>query len=411
MSEENNPSPEPNADRAPSPAATPVPIRPAGWQAAHKAGRGKARSVLSLPTRPAQAWEPPSEYADHARITREPKSPPSPGQPSSPARSTPPSTKKRGGVLIWRVVGILSFGLSFALGLAIGMRRENRPEPPPADRPEAFVAASEAEEKAINQALTLIRQNKVPAAFQILDALRAANPRLSSISYLTALAALQGGDFRAAAQEIALAQRSAEKASDAYALGATWENLQRGRGPERSAEERAERVESLLRQGIAADQANPGPRLELGMQLRARGEREAARAMLASARLRLQPVDPAVVVDTTLLLIELEQKPTELLPTNLDPDKNTASLLGAAYVAMRQEDYPSIIRLLKRARERLKPELYNYLIADPAFAPYRARPGLAEEFGKSVPVGRSTALRRGAEETEVRSMVKEHLIP
>jgi len=380
MSEENHPSPEPGADRTQPSAATPVPIRPAGWQATQKAGRGRARSVLSLPTRPAQAWEPPSNYEDTARIAREPKSPPSPGRPSGPARSAPPATKKNGSVLIWRAVWILSIGFSFALGLAIGMRRETRVEPSPTDSPEAFVAASEAEEKAINQALTLIRQNKMPAAFQILYTLRAANPRLSSISYLTALAALQGGDFRAAAQEIALAQRSAEKASDAYALGATWENLERGLGPERSTDERAERVESLLRQAIAADQANPGPRLELGMQMRARGEREAALAMLASARLRLQPVDPAVTVDTTLLLIELEQKPTELLPTNLDPDKNTASLLGAAYVAMRQEDYASIIRLLKKARERLKPELYNYLIADPAFAPYRTRPGLAEEF-------------------------------
>jgi tetratricopeptide (TPR) repeat protein len=336
--------------------------------------------VLSLPTRPAQAWKPTSDYRDTERIAREQKSPPSPGQPSGLARNAPSARKKRGSVLIWRAVGILSIGFSFALGLAIGMRRENRQEPPPTDTPEAFVAASEAEEKAINQALTLIRQNKVPAAFQILYTLRATNPRLSSISYLTALAALQGGDLRAAAQEIALAQRSTEKASDAYALGATWENLERGLGPERSTDERAERVESLLRQAIAADQANPGPRVELGMQMRARGEREAALAMLASARLRLQPVDPAVTVDTILLLIELEQKPTELLPTNLDPDKNTANLFGAAYVAMRHEDYASIIRLLKKARERLKPELYNYLIADPAFAPYRARPGLAGEF-------------------------------
>ena len=168
MSEENHPSPEPGADRTPAPAATPVPIRPAGWQATQKAGRGKARSVLSLPTRPAQAWKPPSDYEDTARITREPKSPPSPGRPSGPARSAPPATKKNGSVLVWRAVWILSIGFSFALGLAIGMRRENRPEPPPADTPEAFVAASEAEEKAINQALTLIRQNKMPAAFQIL---------------------------------------------------------------------------------------------------------------------------------------------------------------------------------------------------------------------------------------------------
>ena len=369
MSEENNPAP----------AATPVPIRPTGWQPARKAGGASARSVLSLPTRPAQAARVAS-LSSGASQARERKSPPSPGQPSGLARNAPSARKKRGGVLVWRAVGILSIGLSFALGLTIGMRRETRPEASPTDTPETFVAASDAEEKAINQALTLIRQNKMPAAFQILYTLRAANPRLSSISYLTALAALQGGDLRAAAQEIALAQRSAEKASDAYALGATWENLERGLGPERSADERAERVESLLRQAIAADQANPGPRVELGMQMRTRGEREAALAMLASARLRLHPVDPAVTVDTTLLLIELEQKPTELLPTNLDPDKNTASLLGAAYVAMRQEDYASIIRLLKKARERLPPELYSCLIADPAFAPYRARPGLAGEF-------------------------------
>jgi hypothetical protein len=35
---------------------------------------------------------------------------------------------------------------------------------------------------------------------------------------------------------------------------------------------------------------------------------------------------------------------------------------------------------LQKARASLPPELYKYLIADPAFAPYRTRPGLAEEF-------------------------------
>lgn len=362
------------------PAARPLPIRPAGLQAAQKAGRGGARSVLSLPKRPAQAWQPPSDYEGTARIARELKPLPPPGRPPDPTRHLPPVKKKRAGVLLWRAMWALSLGLFFALGLAIGMRRENRPEPPPADRPEAFVAASEAEEKAINQALTLIRQNKVPAAFQILYTLRLTNPRLSSLSYLTAIAALQGGDLPTAALEVAAARRSGEKVSDVDALDATLQSLQSGAGPERGADEQAQRAEALLRQAIVADQANPAPRLQLGLQMRARGEQEAARALLASARLRLHPVDPAVTVDTILLLIELEQKPTELLPTDLDPEKNTASLLGAAYVAMRQEDYASILRLLKKARERLTPELYNYLIADPAFAPYRARPALAEEF-------------------------------
>jgi tetratricopeptide (TPR) repeat protein len=384
MSEKNKQPPQLGVDRDQPPAATLVPIRPVGWQAPRQTGGAQAKTILTLPTRPAQAWELPSEEEDMAyraaKMARERQSTLPTVQPSSHTRSAPPAAKKRSRSPAWRIFSILCIGLSFALGLTIGARRNPQPEPSPVSTPETFVAASEVEEKAINQALTLIRQNKIPAAFQILDALRAANPRLSSISYLTALAALQGGDFRAAAQEIALAQRSTEKASDAYALGATLENLQRGSGPEQGADERAQRAESLLRQAIAADQANPAPRLELGLQLRARGENEAALAMISSARLRLHPVDPAVTVDTTLLLIELEQKPTELLPTDLDPDKNTASLLGAAYVAMRQEDYASIIRLLKKARERLTPELYNHLIADPVFAPYRARPGLAGEF-------------------------------
>jgi len=94
----------------------------------------------------------------------------------------------------------------------------------------------------------------------------------------------------------------------------------------------------------------------------------------------LHPVDPAVTIDTILLLSELEGRPTDLLPTDLDPDKSTANLLGAAYIAMRREDYALITRLLETARARLSPELYYFLLSDPAFAPYRARPALAEEF-------------------------------
>ena len=379
MNEENDQPPQPGDDEGQSPAAAALPIRPAGWLPANKVGRTTAEPVFSLPTRPAPAWEPPSEGEDiayhAARIAQERKSLPPTGQPADRTRNGSQTAKKRARLLAWRAIWVGCVAISFALGLVVGDRRKAKPEPPPVSTPEPFVAASETEEKAINQALTLLRQKQEEAAFQIIATLRLTNPRLSSLSYLTAIAALQGGDLQTAASEVEAARQSGEKVSDIYALDATLQTLK----PE-AADEEVQRAEALLREAIVADQANPAPRLQLGLQMRARGEHEAARAMLASARLRLHPVDPAVTIDTTLLLSELEGRPTDLLPTDLDPDKSTANLLGAAYIAMRREDYALITRLLETARARLSPELYYFLLSDPAFAPYRARPGLAEEF-------------------------------
>jgi hypothetical protein len=379
MNEENDQPPQPGDDQGQSPAAAALPIRPAGWLPANKVGRTTAEPVLSLPTRPAQAWEPPSEGEDiayhAARIAQKRKSLPPAGQPADRTRSGSETAKKRSHVFAWRAIWVGCVAISFALGLVVGDRRKAKPEPPPVSTPEPFVAASETEEKAINQALTLLRQKQEEAAFQIIATLRLTNPRLSSLSYLTAIAALQGGDLQTAAFEVAAARQSGEKVSDVYALDATLQTLEPG-----AADEQVQQAEALLREAIVADQANPAPRLQLGLQMRARGEHEAARAMLASARLRLHPVDPAVTIDTILLLSELEGRPTDLLPTDLDPDKSTANLLGAAYIAMRREDYALITRLLETARERLSPELYYFLLSDPAFAPYRARPALAEEF-------------------------------
>ena len=379
MNEENDQSPQPGDDQGQSPAAAALPIRPAGWLPANKVGRTTAEPVLSLPTRPAPAWEPPPEGEDiayhAARIAQERKSLPPTGQPADRTRNGSQTAKKRSRLLAWRAIWVGCVAISFALGLVVGDRRKAKPEPPPVSTPEPFVAASETEEKAINQALTLLRQKQEEAAFQIIATLRLTNPRLSSLSYLTAIAALQGGDLQTAASEVAAARQSGEKVSDVYALDATLQTLEPG-----AADEQVQRAEALLRQAIVADQANPAPRLQLGLQMRARGDHEAARAILASARLRLHPVDPAVTIDTILLLSELEGRPTDLLPTDLDPDKSTANLLGAAYIAMRREDYALITRLLETARARLSPELYYFLLSDRAFAPYRARPGLAEEF-------------------------------
>ncbi len=275
-------------------------------------------------------------------------------------------------------------GLSFFLGAQVGMNRSDKKQtealPDPQPVPGSFATASEQEERLLNQAFTLIRQNKGRAALPILGGLRSANPDLSSLSYISALAAMQAGLWQVAAGEYAASLGSGQKISDAYALGAALEAVRPGSLAGAGAGPQTGGDEPLLRRAIAADQANPAPRLELGMRMRHQGDTEGARAMLSSARLRLHPVDPKTVIDTTLLLSDLEKRPVEMLPTNLDPDRGPVELLGAAYVAMRREDYAAVTSLLQKARARLAPDLYNYLIGDPAFAPYRTRSGFGAEF-------------------------------
>lgn len=364
--------------------ASPQPVRPVRWQKPKAAAT--PRAVLSLPTSPVpgqprshtalRAASAPRQTADIRRREAPP------AKVGGRAQNTQVTPKKKNAGLARIAAGLAGAGLAFTLGFATAVLVAGSPRPAsqPTAGPIKVVEADESEEKTLNLALTLIRQGKGPEAWTILDALRANNPALSSLSYLAALAALQGGDRTVASSEVAAASRSGERLSDTLALSAVVEELDPGSAGGPCTGNSSVRTEALLRQAIAADQANPAPRLELGMRMRSRGDREAALAMLASARLRLHPVDPATVVDTTLKLIELEQKPVDQMPTDLDPDRSPAALLGATYAALRHEDYAAATRLLEKARSRLPPELYNYLIGDPAFAPYRRRPGLGLSF-------------------------------
>lgn len=400
---ENPPSPDPERDPPPAPAGMPplaegpgtVPIQPIAWKPSQKADPADAQSVLSLPKPPPAAGHPrnPSrDYVPRANKTAT-KSPAKLAEPRRTGRKTQTRRnpeKRRIAVMVWLASLILCGGLFFALGLAAGTSRDRQAEPAagsglqdaPAE-PEgtrSHVPASGDEEKSLNRAFALLRSGDGHGALQILRTLRSANPHLRSLSYASALAALQAGDIRTAMIEAENSLRLGERVSDVYALGAAAESLKPGSTEWQTFGDPAVRGESLLREAIAADQANAAPRLELGMRLRAQGQTAAAAEMLESARLRLHPVDPANVIDTTLLLMALEKTPDAALPPNLDPDKNPANLLGAAYVAMRRSDYAGALSMLEKARVRLTPELYDYLLADPAFAPYRDRPELGAAF-------------------------------
>ena len=270
--------------------------------------------------------------------------------------------------------------LFFALGLAAGLY-QTRPsgivEPKGV---EDFAVASEQEEKLLDRAFSLMREGDGEAALRVLKELRTINPHLASLSYTTALAAAQSGEIAKAMAETDISLGKGERVSDSYALAAAVESLKPGSVEWQSMGDSRERGDFFLRQAIAADQANAAPRLELGIRLRTRGRNEEAAEMLESARLRLHPVDQAAVIEATLLLIKLEQAAPGALPAGLDPDRSTASLIGSAYLALRRGDNVVAADLLTKAKNRLAPELYYYLVSDPAFALYRRNAELAPLF-------------------------------
>lgn len=270
--------------------------------------------------------------------------------------------------------------LFFALGLAAGLYQTRPSDVAEPKGVEDFVVANEQEEKLLNRAFSLMREGDGEAALRVLKELRTINPNLASLSYTTALAAAQSGEIAKAMEETEISLGNGERVSDSYALAAAVESLKPGSVEWQSMGDPRERGEFFLRQAIAADQANAAPRLELGIRLRTKGRNEEAAEMLESARLRLHPVDQAAVIETTLLLIKLEQAAPGALPDALDPDRSTASLIGSAYLALRRGDNTTAADLLAKAKSRLDPELYFYLLGDPAFSPYRQNADLAPLF-------------------------------
>ena len=96
--------------------------------------------------------------------------------------------------------------------------------------------------------------------------------------------------------------------------------------------------------------------------------------------MRLNPVEGHPLVNTSLALLDLQQMSNSQLPTDLNPDKDTVSLISAAYVAMRKNDIPALKALLAKARDRLSTPLYEYIINDPSIKVFIRNPELAKCF-------------------------------
>ncbi len=203
------------------------------------------------------------------------------------------------------------------------------------------------------------------------------NQTIPSICYLMALTAIQSGNLPLAGEKVDESILKGERLSDSLALKAAIEMEKSNNGGMGDPKVRAE---SLLRSAMAADISNPRPYIELASLLRFQGRNDEARKLFEAASVRLNPVEGQALVETSLSLLNLQQTPNDKLPENLDSDKDPISLVSAAYVAMRKNDLPVVKALLAKARERLSPALYNYLMNDPAIRVFSKNPQMSGLF-------------------------------
>ena len=139
------------------------------------------------------------------------------------------------------------------------------------------------------------------------------------------------------------------------------------------------RLESLLRQAIAADPTNPRPFLELATMYRLLNRSDEALALLKSAKLRLSVPTDTLVADVALALLQLQMLSDENLPelsneTTLD----VRSLFSDAYTAMRLGKTEIANARLSQAREILPANLFSRLVKDPSFFAYSKDDAYAE---------------------------------
>ncbi|MFZ4681500.1 MAG: tetratricopeptide repeat protein [Terrimicrobiaceae bacterium] len=263
----------------------------------------------------------------------------------------------------------------YASGLSAGMNEAKKI----ASRGETSWPAEVAAE--LDLAMIELRDDQADAALTRLQKVESANPAVSSLAYLVALAALQSGDIDLAEQKASESIDKQERISDSLALLAVLASQKAGDATRPQMGVPRLRAEQLLRQACLADAANPYPRFELGTLLRYQGRREEAIAEIKGAQARLNPIDSHMIMGITLELMKLETLPVEQLPPAEASSDDVRKVFPAAYAAMRRGDFPQAAALLQKCRESLPADVFGYLIFDPVILKYRDQPELKVFFG------------------------------
>lgn len=230
----------------------------------------------------------------------------------------------------------------------------------------------------LEEALTLLRKGESDEALNRLKKLGG----YPSLAYLTALAAMQSGAIDLAEEKVRESISRRERISDALALQSLLE-VQKAADPTRlKMGDSRVRAEQLLRQAILADPANPYPHFELSARLRESGRQEEGIKEIRAAQARLNPMDSHIVIDVTLAIMEIENLPADRLPAAAPASGDIRELFPAAYAALRRGDLETAATLLQKCRQLTSPDLFGYLVNDPAIRKYSHEPRLTEFFAR-----------------------------
>ena len=229
--------------------------------------------------------------------------------------------------------------------------------------------------KELNEALALIDSGQSSEAFQKIQALSAKHPDVSSLDYLAALSAMQAGDLQTAQEKAALSISKNQRVSDSLVLLSMTESGT-GTGGESSLRDPKIVRESLLREAVNADVANPFPMIELASLLRGQKRDDEALELLRAAHARMHPIDTHVVVQTSIQLMKLQQTPDEELPA-ASSEGSITEIFSSVYISLRKKDYNQAAIAIEKGRHQVSPDLFAYLIRDPVFKPFQTEPIMA----------------------------------
>ncbi|MEO8206922.1 MAG: hypothetical protein ABI615_12140 [Chthoniobacterales bacterium] len=234
--------------------------------------------------------------------------------------------------------------------------------------------------KDLDQALMDLRLGDSERGLKRISEIERSTPWFSSLSYLTALAAIQNGQTEFAAKKAQESILKRERISDSLALEAVIAT-QREPSPLTNISDPRIEAEALLRQAIIADAANPYPHFELANLLRYKGRKEEAIKEIKAAQARLNPIDSHLVMDITLAILTMEDAAIPNLPPLLSkPSDDVRKLFPAAYAAMRRGDFDNAAAYLRICRENLSPDIFDYIINDRALRRFIWEPKLAEFY-------------------------------
>lgn len=275
---------------------------------------------------------------------------------------------KVGLIVLFLLAAIIAFKFGEYRGRKVALRDVKpapfaAPAPPSAEFPEELLPA-------LDTALRLLREGENLEALDSLNKMLASHPKLPSLHYATAVAALQAGYPREADRLADASIKGGFRVSDSWALKAAIAAAQtKGASSEQ---------EALLKKAIASDPMNPAPFVELASLLRYQARNDAALGLLDSAALRLNPADTQTVVETTKAVLALDAA-GNLAPLS-EPLGIPAKDIPNAYSEMKRGNFEHAAAILRFCRERMAPDLFGYLVNDPALRKFTARTELREFY-------------------------------